>query len=109
MLRAGKLANLSMSGRHVNISICIITQQLLTLISKPIRNNITKLLSFYNPSKKDSMTVFDDFLGECSLKERKEILDKLRKHKHSRLEINLNRSTLSREYKVVTPDMNNKC
>ena len=51
-----KLVNLSMSGRHVNISICIITQQL-TSISKPIRNNLTKLVSFYNPSKKDAMTL----------------------------------------------------
>ena len=93
-----------MSGRHVNISNCIITQQL-TSISKPIRNDITKLVSFYNPSKKDSMTLLDDYLGQISLKECKEILDKLRKHKHSRLEINLNHPTLSIEYKVVTPDI----
>ena len=94
-----------MSGRHVNISICIITQQL-TSIAKLIRNNLTKLVSFYNPSKKDSMTLLDDFLGEISLKECNEILDKLRKHKHSRLEINLNHPTLSIQDKVVIPDMN---
>ena len=52
------------------------------------------------------MTLLDDVLGEISLKEPKEILDKLRKHKHSRLEINLNHPTLSIEYKVVTPDIN---
>ena len=40
------------------------------------------------------MTLLDDFLGEISLKER-QVLDKLRKHKHSRLEINLNHPTLS--------------
>ena len=93
-----------MTGRHVNISICIITQQL-TSISKPIGNNITNLVSFYNPSKKDSMTLLNDLLGQISLKEPKEILDKLNKNKHSRLEINLNHPTLSIEYKVVTPDI----
>ena len=97
--------HLTMSGRHINISICIITKQL-TSIAKPIGNNITKLISFYNPSKKDLMTLLDDFLSEISLKERKEILDKLKKHKHSRLEINLNHPTLPIEYKVVTPDIN---
>ena len=49
--RTSELVKLGFSARHFNLSVVVITQQL-TSIAKPFRENISKLVTFYNPNKK---------------------------------------------------------
>ena len=59
-------------------------------IAKPFRENITKLVCFYNPNKKDVQNLFNDYLGEISKGEQKnKIWEKLRNNKYARLQISL--------------------
>ena len=59
--RTGELVKLGFSARHYGLSTIVLTQQL-TWIAKPYRENISKLVTFYNPSSKDMNTIFDDYL-----------------------------------------------
>ena len=61
--RTSELVKLGFIARHHNISVFVITQQL-TSIAKPFRENIGKLVCFYNPNKKDMQSLFNDYLGE---------------------------------------------
>ena len=63
--RTSELVKLGFSARHHNISVFVITQQL-TSIAKPFRENIGKLVCFYNPNKKDMQSLFNDYLAEIS-------------------------------------------
>ena len=76
----------------------MITQQL-TSIAKPYRENISKLVTFYNPSGKDTDTLFNDYLATVSPKEQKDIVHFLKNHDYVRLEILLRRPYT---HKVVT-------
>jgi hypothetical protein len=58
----------------------------MTSIAKPYRENISKLVTFYNPSKKDMQTITDEFLN-IDKEESKDIIQKLKKTKYARLEI----------------------
>ncbi len=73
--RVSELVKLAFSARHYGLSTVVITQQL-TSIAKPYRENIAKLVSFYNPSKKDMQTITDDFLN-VEKEEIKDITQKL--------------------------------
>ena len=96
--RVSELVNLAFSARHYGFSTIVITQQL-TSIAKPYRENIAKLVTFYNPSKKDMQTITDDFLN-VDKEEIKDIIQKLKNNKYSRLEILL-RSPYT--HKVIIP------
>ncbi len=74
--RVSELVNLAFSARHYGFSTIVITQQL-TSIAKPYRENIAKLVTFYNPSKKDMQTITDDFLN-VEKEEIKDIVQKLK-------------------------------
>ena len=50
--RVGELVKLGFSARHMGISIIVITQQL-TSIAKQYRENISELVTFYNPNTAD--------------------------------------------------------
>ena len=70
--------------KNYGFSTIVITQQM-TSIAKPYRENISKLVTFYNPSKKDMQTI-------TSVSQRDEggvtdIVQKLKNNKHARLEI----------------------
>ena len=86
--RTSELVKLGFSARHFNLSVVVITQQL-TSIAKPFRENISKLVTFYNPNKKDMNTILDEYLGLASKEEIKKILHILKTKKYSSLEINL--------------------
>ena len=58
----------------------------MTSIAKPYRENISKLVTFYNPSKKDMQTITDEFLN-VTKEEVTDIVQKLKNNKHARLEI----------------------
>ena len=83
--RSSELVYLGMHARHHGFSSIVITQQL-TSITKPYRENISKLVTFYNPSKKDMKTITDEFL-DVENEEIKEIVQKLKNNKYARLEI----------------------
>ena len=86
--RTSELVKLGFSARHFNISVVVITQQL-TSIAKPFRENISKLVIFYNPNKKDMKIIMEEYLGNVSKEEEKEILHTLKTKRYSNLEINL--------------------
>lgn len=86
--RTSEVVNLGFSGRHYSLSTIIITQQL-TSIAKPFRENISKLVCFYNPNRKDMRTIFDDYLDGLNSIEYEEIKEKLKNTKYARLEIDL--------------------
>ncbi len=98
--RTSTLVKLAFSARHYGFSTVVITQQL-TSIAKPYRENIAKLVSFYNPSKKDMQTITDDFLN-VEKEEIKDITQKLKNNAYSRLEILL-RSPYTHE--VIIPNI----
>ncbi len=88
-----------MHARHFGFSTTVITQQF-TSIAKPFRENTSKLVIFYNPSKKDMQTITDEFLN-VEKEEIKDIIQKHKNNKHSRLE-NLLRHPFTHE--VITPN-----
>lgn len=98
--RTSEVVNLAFSGRHCGLSTIVITQQL-TSIAKPFRENISKLVCFYNPNRKDMKTIFDEYLDGVSIKEYDDIKKALRSNKYARLEIDL---VSPYDYKVVIPE-----
>lgn len=50
--RTSKHVKLAFSAHHYNLSTTVITQQL-TSIAKPYHENISKLVTFYNPNWND--------------------------------------------------------
>ena len=61
----------------------------LSSIAKAYRENISKLVTFYNPNKKDMQEIFNDYLGSVSKDEETNIKTTLKSQKYSRLEISL--------------------
>jgi DNA segregation ATPase FtsK/SpoIIIE-like protein len=51
--RVSELVRLAFSARHYSLSVIVLTQQL-SSVAKPFRENISRLVTFYNPSRKDS-------------------------------------------------------
>jgi hypothetical protein len=45
----------------MSISTIVITQQM-TSITKPYRQNISKLVTFYNPNRQDMKIILDEYL-----------------------------------------------
>ena len=83
--RTSEIVKLGFSARHYGFSTIVITQQL-TSIAKPYRENISKLVTFYNPNRKDMQTILDENLN-VSKEEEKSIVEKLKNNKYARLEI----------------------
>ncbi len=85
--RTSELVKVAFHAKHYELSSIVITQQM-TSIAKPYRENATKLLTFYNPSRKDMKAIVDEFLGDDITKEEcEDIIRKLRNNKYVRLEI----------------------
>ena len=86
--RTSELVKLGFSARHYNLSVIVITQQL-TSIAKPFRENISKLVTFYNPNKKDMKTILEEYSGVNGRNELEKIMHKLKNKRYSNLEISL--------------------
>ena len=86
--RTSELVKLAFSARHSNLSTIVITQQL-TSIAKPYRENISKLMTFYNPNKKDMKEIIEEYLDVGDRTEINKIKDTLKNKKYSRLKISL--------------------
>ena len=85
--KTSELVKLGFSARHYGFSTVVITQQL-TSIAKAYRENISKLVTFYNPNKKDMQEIFNDYL-DVTKEEEEHIKKTLKSQKYSKLEISL--------------------
>ena len=84
--RVSELVNLAFSARHYNLSVIVLTQQL-SSVAKPFRENISRLVTFYNPSRKDMKVITDDYLQGVPQETITEITKILRDGKFTALDI----------------------
>ena len=84
--RTSALIDLAFSGRHVQISLWVVTQQL-TSIAKPFRENLGCIVAFHNPDKDSTDKLFSSFGSTIDKDEKADICKILRKEKHSHLQI----------------------
>jgi hypothetical protein len=77
--------NLGFHARHYGFSTIVITQQL-TSIAKPFRENVSKLVTFYNPNSKDMQAILKESL-DITKDEKRNTIDILKNNKYARLEI----------------------
>jgi len=82
--RSNKFISLAFSGRHLNISLWVLTQQL-TAIAKPFRENVACIICFHTPNKKANQTLFDEFGGDLSIENKKHFKEILKTEKYSRI------------------------
>ena len=75
-----ELIRLSFSTRYYNLSTIVVTQQL-TLIAKPYHENVSKLVTFYNPNGNNMEAINDDYLYGVSGEEMRSIVNKLKENK----------------------------
>ena len=71
------------STGHAGISVWVLTQ--ITSISKPFCENVAAIVLFYTPSGKSMKAIFEDYAGELSPKEYKEVMAELKNEKFSHL------------------------
>ena len=80
--------NLCFSARHDGISVWVLTQQI-TSIAKPFRENVAATVLFYTPSGKTTKAIFEDYAGEITHDEYKELIAWLKERKFSHLVFSL--------------------
>ena len=86
--RTGEHVKLGFSARHANISVWVLTQQLFN-IAKPFRENVAALLLFYTPSAKTTKAIFEEYAGELSQDDLKQLIARLKERKFSHLVFSL--------------------
>ena len=86
--RTSQLVNLGFSARHHGISVWVLTQQM-TCIAKPFRENLAAIVLFYTPSGKTTKAIFEDYAGEITHDEYKELIAWLKERKFSHLVFSL--------------------
>jgi len=82
--RTGELVKLGFSARHSGISVWVLTQQL-TSIAKPFRENVAAIVLFYMPSAKTTKAIFEEYAGELSHKELRQMIERLKERKFAHL------------------------
>ena len=82
--RTGKLVKLAFSARHAGISVWVLTQQL-SSIAKPFRENVAAIVLFYTPSAKTTKAIFEEYVGELSHDELRQMIAKLKERKFAHL------------------------
>ena len=86
--RTSKLIDLAFSGRHIGISVWVLTQQL-TSIAKPFRENLGCVIAFHNPESDGTDSLFKKFGSGIGHDEKKAICEVLKHNKHSRVCLSL--------------------
>jgi len=86
--RTGELVKFGFSARHTNISVWVLTQQL-SSIAKSFRENVAAILLFYTPSAKTTKAIFEEYAGELSQDDLKQLIASLKGHKFSHLVFSL--------------------
>ena len=82
--RTGELVKLGFSACHIGISVWVLTQQL-SSIAKPFRENVAAIVLFYTPSAKTRKTIFEEYAGELSDDELKQMVSRLKARKFGHL------------------------
>ena len=82
--RTGELVKLGFSARHAGISVWVLTQQL-SSIAKPFRENVAAIVLFYTPSVKTTKAIFEEYAGELSHDELKQMISRLKERKFAHL------------------------
>ena len=82
--RTGELVKLSFSARHAGISVWVLTQQL-SSIAKPFRKNVASIVLFYVPSAKTTKAIFEEYAGELSHDELRQMIARLKERKFAHL------------------------
>ena len=75
---------LGFSARHAGISVWVLTQQL-SSIAKPFRENVAAIVLFYTPSAKTTKAIFEEYAGELSHDELKQMISRLKERKFAYL------------------------
>ena len=86
--RTSELIRLAISARHYGLSVVVVTQQMKS-IARAYRENISRLVTFYNPSKSDMKAITDDYLSGVTNDEVSEMIHELRSRDHATLDIRL--------------------
>ena len=71
--RTSQLVNLAFSARHDGISVWVLTHQI-TSIAKSFREIVAVIVLFYTPSGKTTKAIFEDYAGEITHDEYKELI-----------------------------------
>ena len=82
--RTGGLVKLGFAARHAGISVWVLTQQL-SSIAKPFRENVAAIVLFYTPSAKTAKAIFEEYAGELSHDELKQMISRLKERKFAHL------------------------
>jgi len=82
--RTGELVKLGISARHSGISVWVLTQQL-SSIAKPFRENVAAIVLFYTPSTKATKAIFEEYAGELSQDELRQMIARLKERKFAHL------------------------
>ena len=82
--RTGELVKLGFSARHSGISVWVITQQL-SSIAKPFRENVAVIVLFYTPSAKTTKAIFEEYAGEITNEEFRQMIAWLKGHPFAHL------------------------
>ena len=109
--RTSQLVNLGFSARHDGISVWVLTQQI-TSIAKPFRENVAAIVLFYTSSSKTTKAIFEDYAGEITHDEYKELIAWLKERKFSHLVFSLRYpygiEAKKKETYIYTHTMSNK-
>jgi len=82
--RTGELVKLGFSARHSGISVWVLTQQL-SSIAKPFRENVAAIVLFYTPSNKTTKAMFEEYAGELSQDELRQLIARLKERKFAHM------------------------
>jgi len=82
--RTGELVKLGFSARHSGISVWVLTQQL-SSIAKPFRENVAAIVLFYTPSAKTMKSILEEYAGELSHDELRQMIARLKECKLAHL------------------------
>jgi len=84
----GELVKIGFSARHSGISVWVLTQQL-SSIAKPFRENVAAIVLFYTPSAKTTKAIFEEYAGELTHEEFRQMIARLKERKFTHLIISL--------------------
>ena len=82
--RSNQLVNMAFSARHSQISVFILSQDLMS-ISRPFRGNIGFITSFYTPNEKHQKSLFEEYGGSLSNEQKHEFLKILKEEKYAHI------------------------
>ena len=82
--RTGQLVKLGFSARHSGISVWVVTQQL-SSIAKLFRENVAAIVLFYTPSAKTTKAIFEEYAGELSHVELRQMIARLKERRFAHL------------------------